>query len=133
MLLPMASRKEPKAEQGSLAWYVDIANPATGDDFVLMVKEAVMEDGSRFPFSIWASGTYPRELDGLLKLLSIDMRISDPAWIAMKLKGLQNFPEAKGSGTAARWPTSPTCCWPATRRSACSTRHWNRCDRPACS
>ena len=96
MLLAMASRKEPKAEQGSLAWYVDIANPATGDDFVLMVKEAVMEDGSRFPFSIWASGTYPRELDGLLKLLSIDMRISDPAWIAMKLKGLRNFPEAKG-------------------------------------
>lgn len=96
MLLAMASRKEPKAEQGSLAWYVDIANPATGDDFVLMVKEAVMEDGSRFPFSVWAAGAYPRELDGLLKLLSIDMRVSDPAWIAMKLKGLRNFPEAKG-------------------------------------
>lgn len=96
MLLAMASRKEPKAEQGSIAWYTDIANPSTGDDFVLMVKEAIMEDGSRFPFSVWAAGTYPRELDGLLKMLSIDMRISDPAWIAMKLKGLLDFPEAKG-------------------------------------
>lgn len=97
MLLAMASIKEPKTRgQGSLAWYADVSNPATDDDLVIWVKEAVLEDGRKFPFSIWASGEYPGEWNGLFKLLSLDMRISDPRWIAAKLRDLVDHPEAKG-------------------------------------
>ena len=34
-----------------MAWSVDVVNPSTGDDFVLMVKELVMPDGGRRPYS----------------------------------------------------------------------------------
>ncbi|MBK9497007.1 MAG: adenosylcobalamin-dependent ribonucleoside-diphosphate reductase [Xanthomonadales bacterium] len=101
MLMAMASRREPKADQGSQARYWDIRNDNTGDDFVLMVKEADLADGSRFPISVWAAGTYPKALDGLLKLLSIDMRVSDVEWIGRKLQGLVDHPEPMGDFRAA--------------------------------
>lgn len=113
MLLALASRKEPKS-QGNLAWYADIRNHGTGDDFVLMVKEAQMEDGTRFPFSFWAAGNYPRAWDGLFKLLSLDARISDPKWIAMKLKGLLDYPEAKGEFWAPLPGTEKQAVFPST-------------------
>jgi ribonucleoside-diphosphate reductase alpha chain len=113
MLLALASRKEPKS-QGNLAWYVDIRNHATGDDFVLLVKEAQMEDGTRFPFSFWAAGNYPRAWDGLLKLLSLDARVSDPKWIATKLKGLLDYPEAKGEFWAPLPGTEKQAVFPST-------------------
>lgn len=92
------AKKEPKtSSDGSMAWYTDVKNPATGDDFALFLKEALLPDGSRRPYSIWLSGTYPRELDGLCKLLSNDMRVIDPAWIGMKLRKLLNYGEANGS------------------------------------
>jgi ribonucleoside-diphosphate reductase alpha chain len=43
------------------------------------------------------AGNYPREFDGLCKLLSIDMRVVDPAWIGMKLKKLLTYQEPMGN------------------------------------
>jgi ribonucleoside-diphosphate reductase alpha chain len=45
---------------------------------------------------MWLAGEYPRALDGLCKILSLDMRVMDPAWIGMKLKKLLEFPEPLG-------------------------------------
>ncbi len=91
------SKKEPKAgPSGTLSWTVDINNPNTGDDFVLGVKELSLPDGSRRPYSIWLSGEYPRVLDGLCKLLSLDMRVIDANWIGMKLSKLLDFGEQNG-------------------------------------
>jgi ribonucleoside-diphosphate reductase alpha chain len=91
------SRKEPKAgPKGTMSWTVDISNPNTGDDFVLGVKELSLPDGSRRPYSIWLAGEYPRVLDGLCKLISLDMRVVDANWVGMKLKKLLNFGEQNG-------------------------------------
>lgn len=91
------SRKEPKAgPAGTMSWTVDVTNPNTGDDFVLGVKELTLPDSSRRPYSIWLSGEYPRVLDGLCKLISLDMRVVDANWIGMKLRKLLNFGEQNG-------------------------------------
>ena len=93
----MMFRKEPKAgPQGTLSWTVDVMNPATGDDFVMFVKELEMPDGTRRPYSVWLAGDYPKAFDGLCKLLSIDMRVLDPAWIDVKLRKLLNYKEPQG-------------------------------------
>lgn len=88
---------EPKTgTDGTLAWVADVRNPSTGDDFVLMLKELQMPDGSRRPYSVWMTGEHPVALDGLCKLLSLDMRVIDPAWIGMKLRKLLNYAEPRG-------------------------------------
>lgn len=88
---------EPKTgTDGTLAWVADVRNPSTQDDFVLMLKELQMPDGSRRPYSVWLTGAHPRALDGLCKLLSLDMRVVDPAWIGMKLRKLLNYAEPRG-------------------------------------
>jgi len=93
----MFSLKEPKTgTDGTLSWTVDIFNPATGEDFVLGLKEITLPDGVTRPYSVWLSGNYPRALDGLTKLLSFDMRVLDPAWIGMKLRKLLDYPEPLG-------------------------------------
>jgi ribonucleoside-diphosphate reductase alpha chain len=93
----MMFRKEPKAgTNGTLSWTVDIENPATGDDFAMFVKELEMPDGTRRPYSVWMAGRYPKNFDGLCKLLSIDMRVIDPAWIGMKLGKLMSYKEPQG-------------------------------------
>ena len=93
----MMFRKEPKAgPEGTLSWTVDVMNPSTGDDFVMFVKELEMPDGSRRPYSVWLAGEYPKSFDGLCKLLSIDMRVLDPAWISMKLRKLLSYKEPQG-------------------------------------
>jgi ribonucleoside-diphosphate reductase alpha chain len=98
--------KEPKAgPDGTLSWTVDVMNHATGDDFVLFLKELVMPDGQRRPYSMWLSGEYPRVMDGLCKALSLDMRVYDPAWIGMKLRKLLNYGEPNGA-FMARTPGS---------------------------
>ncbi|MBT7410498.1 MAG: adenosylcobalamin-dependent ribonucleoside-diphosphate reductase [Methylococcales bacterium] len=97
MIDAMMSRKEPKSgTNGTMAWTVDIKNPATGDDFLLVVKELELPNGKRMPFSIWVTGDVPNSYHALMKVLSMDMRIIDSAWIGTKLKKLLNFPEAKG-------------------------------------
>ncbi|MCG6953088.1 MAG: adenosylcobalamin-dependent ribonucleoside-diphosphate reductase [Betaproteobacteria bacterium] len=93
----MFSRKEPKTgTDGTMSWTVDVLNPRTGDDFVLGLKEITLPDGMTRPYSMWLSGEYPRALDGLCKILSLDMRVLDPAWIGMKLRKLLDFPEPLG-------------------------------------
>ncbi|TVT77942.1 MAG: adenosylcobalamin-dependent ribonucleoside-diphosphate reductase [Denitromonas halophila] len=91
------SLQEPKTgTDGTLSWTVDIQNPATGEDFVLGIKEITLPDGVTRPYSMWLSGNYPRALDGLGRILSLDMRVMDPAWIGMKLRKLLNYPEPLG-------------------------------------
>jgi ribonucleoside-diphosphate reductase alpha chain len=98
------SRKEPKAGAlGTMSWTVDVSNPNTGDDFVLGVKELNLPDASRRPYSLWMAGEYPKVLDGLCKLLSLDMRVVDANWIGLKLKKLLNFGEQNGEF----WATVP--------------------------
>jgi ribonucleoside-diphosphate reductase alpha chain len=93
----MFALKEPKTgTDGTMSWTVDILNPRTGDDFVLGLKEITLPDGITRPYSVWLSGEYPRALDGLCKILSLDMRVIDPAWIGLKLKKLLEFPEPLG-------------------------------------
>ena len=97
MMDALFAKKEPKTgTDGTMSWTVDIANAGTGDDFVLGLKELVLPDGQRRPYSMWLSGVYPRSLDGLCKVLSLDMRVIDPAWIGMKLRKLLNFGEPLG-------------------------------------
>jgi ribonucleoside-diphosphate reductase alpha chain len=91
------AKKEPKTgSDGTMSWTVDVYNPSSGDDFVLILKELVLPNGQRRPYSVWMAGAYPRGLDGLLKLLSLDMRVIDPAWIGMKLRKLLNYAEPLG-------------------------------------
>ena len=91
------TKKEPKTgTDGTMSWSVDIYNGASGDDFVLMLKELVLPNGQRRPYSMWLAGSYPRALDGLCKLLSLDMRVIDPAWIGMKLRKLLSYAEPLG-------------------------------------
>ena len=107
--------KEPKAgPDGTLSWTVDVLNHATGDDFVLFLKELVMPDGQRRPYSMWLSGEYPRVLDGLCKALSLDMRVYDPAWIGMKLRKLLNYGEPNGAFMARAPGSNKSQTYPST-------------------
>jgi len=63
---------------------------------VLILKELMLPGGQRRPYSMWLAGDYPHSLDGLCKLLSLDMRVIDPAWIGMKLRKLLNYSEPLG-------------------------------------
>jgi ribonucleoside-diphosphate reductase alpha chain len=91
------ARKEPKTgTDGTMSWTADVYNPNSDDDFVLILKELVLPSGQRRPYSVWMAGSYPRALDGLCKLLSLDMRVIDPAWIGMKLRKLLNYAEPLG-------------------------------------
>ena len=93
----MFSRDEPRTgTDGTLSWTVDIQNAASGEDFVLGMKEITLPDGVTRPYSLWLSGHYPRALDGLARILSLDMRVLDPAWIGMKLRKLTNYSEPLG-------------------------------------
>lgn len=97
----MFSREEPQTgPSGTLAWAVDIDNPATGEAFTLTLKEVTLpgpEGSVTRPCAVGFSGNYPRALDGLARLLSLDMRVVDPAWIGMKLRKLLNYAEPLGS------------------------------------
>ena len=94
----LMSPKEPQAgTEGTLAWISEVENVNAGDKFTLVMKEALLPDGSRRPYALSLSGKYPRELDGLCNLLSPDMRVVDPAWIGMKLRKLLNYDEPMGS------------------------------------
>ncbi len=106
---------EPKTgTDGTLAWVADVRNPATEDDFVLMLKELQMPDGSRRPYSMWLTGGHPRALDGLCKLLSLDMRVIDPAWIGMKLRKLLNYAEPLGDFLARIPGSEKQASYPST-------------------
>jgi len=107
--------KEPKAgPDGTLSWTVDVMNHTTGDDFVLFLKELIMPDGQRRPYSMWLSGEYPRVMDGMCKALSLDMRVYDPAWIGMKLRKLLNYGEPNGAFMARTPGSDKAQTYPST-------------------
>ncbi len=97
----MFSVAEPlTGPSGTLAWAVDIDNPGTGERFTLTLKEVTFPGPDHGivtrPCAVGFSGNYPRALDGLARLLSLDMRVIDPAWIGMKLRKLLNYAEPLG-------------------------------------
>ncbi len=97
----MFSRDEPETgPSGTIAWTVDIDHPAAGEKFSVTLKEVTLPDGeggvTTRPCALGLSGNYPRALDGLARLLSLDMRVIDPAWIGMKLRKLLNYAEPLG-------------------------------------
>ncbi|MBB4844634.1 ribonucleoside-diphosphate reductase alpha chain [Paucibacter oligotrophus] len=97
----MFSREEPRTgTMGTLAWAVDVDNPATNEQFTLTLKEVSLptpEGGVvTRPCAMGFSGNYPKALDGMARLLSLDMRVMDPAWIGMKLRKLLNVGEPLG-------------------------------------
>src|SRR5205814_4864105 len=53
-------------------------------------------------------------LDGLCKILSLDMRVVDPAWIGMKLRKLLNYPEPLGDFMAFTPGSRKQQNWPST-------------------
>jgi ribonucleoside-diphosphate reductase alpha chain len=101
VLAAMFSREEPTTgPSGTLAWSVDVRNPATDEDFTLTLKEVLLPDGKggavTRPCALGFSGNYPRALDGLARILALDMRVHDPAWIGMKLRKLLSYAEPLG-------------------------------------
>jgi ribonucleoside-diphosphate reductase alpha chain len=119
----MFSREEPRTgASGTLAWAVDVDNPATDERFTVTLKEVSLPtpDGGRDsgrvtrPCAIGFSGNYPRALDGLARLLSLDMRVIDPAWIGMKLRKLLNVGEPLGHFMAPVPGEKRQQVWPST-------------------
>ena len=111
----LIGKKEPKAGlDGTMSWTVDIKNHATGDDCCLFLKELVMPEGQRRPYSMWLAGEYPRVFDGLCKALSLDMRVLDCAWIGMKLRKLLSYSESNGSFLARVPGSEKAQSWPST-------------------
>ena len=59
------------------------------------VRNSGLERPDLTPY--WLRHTFnTRALDGLCKLLSLDMRVLDPAWIGMKLRKLLDYPDPLG-------------------------------------
>jgi ribonucleoside-diphosphate reductase alpha chain len=117
----MFSRDEPRTgTSGTLAWAVDVDNPAAGESFTVTLKEVTLppsEGGGApvtRPCAIGFSGNYPRALDGLARLLSLDMRVLDPAWIGMKLRKLLNVGEPLGQFLAPVPGERRQQLWPST-------------------
>ena len=117
----MFSRDEPRTStSGTLAWAVDVSNPASGEAFTVTLKEVQLPAGARAdgfvtrPCAIGFSGNYPRALDGLARLLSLDMRVLDPAWIGMKLRKLLNVGEPLGQFLAPVPGERRQQLWPST-------------------
>jgi hypothetical protein len=103
---------------GTLAWAVDVNNPATGEAFTVTLKEVQLPSGDSGlitrPCALGFSGNYPRALDGLARLLSLDMRVMDPGWIAMKLRKLLNVGEPLGHFMAPVPGERRQQTWPST-------------------
>ncbi len=124
----MFSREEPlTGPSGTLAWAVDVDNPATGETFTLTMKEVTLRSAAGAsapagaaptlvtrPCAVGFSGNYPRALDGLARLLSLDMRVIDPAWIGMKLRKLLNVGEPLGHFMAPLPGQKRQQVWPST-------------------
>jgi ribonucleoside-diphosphate reductase alpha chain len=119
VLNAMFSRDEPRTTaSGTLAWAVDVNNPATGEAFTVTLKEVQLPSGDggliTRPCALGFSGNYPRALDGLARLLSLDMRVIDPAWIGMKLRKLLNVGEPLGHFMAPVPGERRQQVWPST-------------------
>ena len=86
------------------------------DDADRQGDHAARPDGSAVtrPCALAFSGNYPRALDGLARLLSLDMRVVDPAWIGMKLRKLLNYAEPLGHFMAFVPGQRRQQVWPST-------------------
>lgn len=86
MLSAMTSIREPRTEgQGGVGWQEQVVNRGerVNHDFVVFIKEALLEDGRIFPLSLWLGGLrVPPESEAICKLASLAMRHSDPKWTA---------------------------------------------------
>jgi len=117
----MFAVEEPRTgTDGTLSWTVDIRNPASGEDFVVGLKEITLPGNDGFPvgvtrpYAMFLAGHYPRALDGLARILSLDMRVLDPAWIGMKLRKLLNYSEPLGDFMAFVPGERRQQNWPST-------------------
>ncbi|HMC16808.1 MAG TPA: ribonucleoside-diphosphate reductase, adenosylcobalamin-dependent, partial [Albitalea sp.] len=115
----MFSRDEPQTgPNGTLAWSVDVHNPASDEAFTLTLKEVLLPDaqggGVTRPCALGFSGNYPRAMDGLARILSLDMRVLDPAWIGMKLRKLLSYAEPLGHFMAFVPGQQRQQIWPST-------------------
>jgi ribonucleoside-diphosphate reductase alpha chain len=111
----MFALDEPRTgADGTLSWTVDVVNPGTSEEFVMGLKETHLPDGTTRPYTMWLSGRYPRALDGLASILSLDMRVVDPAWIGMKLRKLTGYPEPLGDFMAFVPGERRQQTWPST-------------------
>ena len=111
----MFAVEEPRTGTGgTLSWTVDIRNPASGEEFVVGLKEITLPGGVTRPYAMFLSGHYPRALDGLARILSLDMRVLDPAWIGMKLRKLLNYSEPLGDFMAFVPGQRRQQTWPST-------------------
>ena len=99
--------------EGTLSWTSTIRNPQTGDDFTVFLPEVETSEGVHRPIAVQLSGRYPRDLDGLAALLTMDMQIVDVAWIGMKLRKLVDYDEPMGSFFAKVPGTGATTRFPS--------------------
>ena len=99
--------------EGTLSWTADIKNPSSGDDFTVFLPEVQTEDGQHRPVAVRLSGRYPRDLDGLAAILTMDMAVVDVAWIGMKLRKLLDYDEPMGSFLAKTPGTGKTERYPS--------------------
>ncbi len=110
-------REEPKTgTDGTLSWTVDIYNPATGEDFVLGLKEITPAAERRHPpvLDVAVAATTRAPSTACRRMLSLDMRVMDPAWIGMKLRKLLDYPEPLGDFMAFVPGTRRQQNWPST-------------------
>lgn len=91
------SKKEKKVgADGTMAFVVDVKNPATSEDFKLFLPELEI-DGVVRPYSVWAAGDFPLAMKGIMKSLSIDLRVMDLQFVEKKLNSLKSYEEPNGS------------------------------------
>lgn len=111
----LMSRKEPKTTaSGSNCWFVDFANPNSGDNISMFVKELALPDGTVRPYSVWLGGNYPKSLDGLCKSLSFDLRVIEVEWALLKLRQLISVAEVNGEFRAQVPGKEKTAFYPST-------------------
>lgn len=108
-----ATLKVTRGNVGTLSWTAEISNPTTGDDFSVFLPEIETTAGIHRPIAVRFSGRYPRELDGLAALLTMDMLIVDVAWIGMKLRKLLDYEEPMGSFFAKAPGTEESIRYPS--------------------
>lgn len=90
---------------GTMSWTVDVRNPRTQDDFVIVLKEALVERDGRSaprPYAMHFSGQCPPAFHALARSLSLDLRVADPAWGAYKLRKLLDYRAAQEDFMAPR-------------------------------
>lgn len=108
--------REPRTgAAGTMAWYADISNPATRDEFGLVLKEVVLPDGVTRPYAVsLTAGNYPMALQGLCEIISMDMRVHDAHWVGMKLRRLLDIHEPRGDFLAPIPGSPKQQSWPST-------------------